>query len=250
MKITIFNGSPWGERGHTHIMTEEFGRGVVQAGAKFQNFFLVAREIQPCNECGTCFFKTPGKCRLKDGMSEMISRFMDSDIVVFATPVFIDNVTALTKTFIDRLMPVLEPHYEKDSNGEYRRRGRYKKYPKFVVISSCAMPEQSNFQVLRLYFRRMARTIHTEVVGEVYLAAAGLMLLSVEELRFRQAVDSYKDLLRAAGRELVETGRIGPDMTRRLEQPLIDSDEYVEYTNKMWDQLLAERRLPYLVASR
>lgn len=182
MKITVFNGSPWGEKGHTHIMAEEFGQGIVQAGAKFQNFFLIGRKIQPCIECGTCFFETPGKCKLKDDMSELISSFLDSDIVVFATPVFIDNVTALMKTFIDRLMPVLEPYYEKDSNGEYRRRGRYKKYPKFAVISSCAMPEQSNFDVLRLFFRRMARTMHTEVVGEIYLSAAGLMLLSEKEL--------------------------------------------------------------------
>ncbi|MFA5251265.1 MAG: flavodoxin family protein [Phycisphaerae bacterium] len=250
MKITVFNGSPWGESGNTHIMVEEFGQGAGQAGAKFQNFFLAARKIQPCTECGTCFFKTPGKCILKDDMSEMINRFMDSDIVVFATPVFMDNVTALMKIFIDRLMPVLEPHYEKDSNGEYRRRGRYKKYPKFVVISSCAMPEQSNFEVLRLYFRRMARTMHTEVVGEIYLAAAGLMQLSEKELRFRPMVNSYKEMLRAAGKELVETGGIGPDMAGRLEQPLVDSDEYVKYANKMWDQLLAERRTPSLVASR
>jgi multimeric flavodoxin WrbA len=250
MKITIFNGSPWGERGHTHIMAEEFEKGAVQAGAKCQNILLVKRKIQPCTECGTCFFKTPGKCILKDDMSEMISRFLDSDIVVFATPVFIDNVTTLMKTFIDRLMPVLEPHYEKDSNGEYRRRKRYKKYPKFVVISSCAMPEQSNFQVLRLYFRRMARTMHTEVVGEIYLSAAGLLLLSEKELRFKPMVNSYRELLHAAGKELVETGKIGPDMTSRLEQPLIDSDEYVVYANRMWDQLLAEHRTPALVASR
>ena len=249
MNIAIFNGSPWGEKGHTHIMAEGFEKGAVQAGAKCQNVLLVSKKIQPCTECETCFFKTPGKCILKDDMSELISRFLDSDVVVFATPIFIDNVTALMKTFIDRY-DVLEPHYEKDSNGEYHRRGRYKKYPKFVVISSCAMPEQSNFQVLRLYFRRMARTMHTEVVGEIYLGAAGLLLLSTKELRFKPMVNKYKELLRAAGKELVETGKIGPDMTEHLEQPLIDSDEYVEYANRMWDQLLAERRTPSLVASR
>ncbi len=112
------------------------------------------------------------------------------------------------------------------------------------------MPEQSNFDVLRLFFRRMARTMHTEVVGEIYLTAAGLMQLSEKELRFRPMVNSYKELLHAAGKELVETGRIGPDMTERLERPLIDSDEYVKYANKMWDQLLAERRTPSLIASR
>lgn len=63
-------------------------------------------------------------------------------------------------------------------------------------------------------------------------------------------VNRYKELLRTAGKELVETGRIEPNMTERLEQPLTDSDEYVEYANRMWDQLLAERRAPALVVSR
>lgn len=240
MKITVFNGSPWSETGHTHIMTQEFGAGTVQAGAKIQTIQLVTKKIQPCNECGVCFFKTPGKCALKDDMSDLIRKFMASDIVVFATPIYIDNVTAIMKTFIDRLLPILEPHYEKDSCGQYRRRKRFRRYPKFVVISSCAMPEQSNFQVLRLFFKRMARTMHTEVVGEIYRGAAGLLLLSREELRFKPMVSEYKKLLHAAGKELVETDRIGADTAERLEDPIVDADEYVEYANKMWDQLLAK----------
>jgi len=89
----------------------------------------VTKEIKPCNRCGLCFFKTPGTCELKDDMSSLISKFMASDFVVFATPVYIDNVTALMKRFIDRLLPILEPHYEKDSFGEYRRRNDLNNIP-------------------------------------------------------------------------------------------------------------------------
>ena len=219
-------------------MTEEFSAGAIQGGAKVRNIQLTRKQIKACNRCGVCFYKTPGKCAVADDMAELIRRFMASDIVVFATPVYIDNVTSIMKTFIDRLMPVLDPHYEKDSLGEYRRRKRFKKYPRFVVISSCAMPEQSHFEVLRLFFRRMARTMHTEVVGEIYRGAAGLLLLSREELQFRDVVDEYKKLLRTAGEELARTGRIGPETTERLEQPLIDHDQYVEYANNIWDEML------------
>ncbi len=240
MKITALNASPWGPEGHTNIMMLEFVLGAVAAGAKIKTIQLVTKKIQPCYKCGVCFYKTPGQCYLKDDMAEMIKLFMASDIVIFATPVYIDNVTALMKTFIDRLMPILEPHYEKDTLGQYRRCRRFKKYPKFVVIASCAMPEQANFQPLLMFFQRMARTMYTEVVGQICLGAAGILRLSREELRFRPAVSQYKKLLQTAGKELVQTGKISPETEENLKKPIIDADIYAQYANNMWDLMLAK----------
>lgn len=223
------------------MMVQEFAAGAVEAGASFQNIPLVTKEIKTCISCGACFYKTPGKCVLEDDMSELIKKFMASDIVVFATPVYIDNVTSLMKIFIDRLMPVLEPHYKKDSRGEYRRANRFRKYPRLVAISSCALPEHSNFQVLRLFFRRMARTMHSELVGEIYRGASGVLLLCKDELQFKPQVEGYKKLLRSAGEELVKTGRISADTAAKLEAPLIEADQYVNYANRIWDQMLETR---------
>ena len=176
-------------------------------------------------------------------MKALINKFMVSDIVIFATPLYMDNVTGLMKVFIDRLMPLLEPHYEKDYLSEYRRGRRFKKYPAFVVISSCAMPEQSHFQILRLFFRRFARTMYTELVGEVYRSQAGLLLLSREQLQFKYPVDEYKKLLRQAGNELVKFGSITEQTNHQLQLPLIDTDHYIEYANRMWDQVLEKHGL-------
>lgn len=240
MKITAFNASPWGQEGHTHIIMLEFLLGAVQQGAKARTIQLVTKKIQPCSNCGICFYKTPGRCVLKDDMAQLIEIFMASDIVIFATPLYIDNVSALMKTFIDRLLPILEPHYEKDPSGRYRRCRRFKKYPKFVIIATCAMPEQTNFEPLRLFFQRMARTMYTEIVGEIYLGAAGILRLSREDLRFRPAVSKYKKLLQAAGRELVLAGNIGPQTEAKLAEPIIDADCYAQYANKIWDLMLTK----------
>jgi len=92
----------------------------------------------------------------------------------------------------------------------------------------------------------MARTMHTEVVGEIYLGAAGLLLLSTKELRFVPMVREYKKLLHAVGEELVTNGRIGAETLKRLKEPIIDADEYVEYANRMWDQILPKQGLKVL----
>lgn len=240
MKITAFNGSPWGQQSHTHVMTSEFLAGAAQAGAKVQNILLVKERIIACDKCGTCFYKTPGECRLKDDMKGLLGKFMASDIVVFVTPVYMDNVTPLMKIFIDRLLPLLEPHYEKDLQGQYRRGKRFKKYPVFVVISSSALPQQTNFQVLKLFFRRLARTMHTELAAEIYRDVAGVILLNANEIQFGPSVNKYLQLLRDTGKEFVNTGMIGPETAEELRKPIVDFEDYVEYANKKWDQMLAK----------
>jgi len=237
MKITAFNASPWGQDGHTHIIVQQFLNGAVNAGAKVHPIQLIDKKIQHCKRCGACFYKNPGKCVIKDDMAHLIVKFMASDIVIFATPLYIDNVTALMKLFIDRLTPILEPHYEKDPYGQYRRSKRFKKYPEFFAISSCAMPDQSNFQVLRIFFRRMARSMHTQLIGEIYRSSAGLLLLSQKELKFKSPANHYLNLLYQAGQQLVKTGKISEPTAEKLEEPIIDADEYIEYANKAWVQI-------------
>ena len=238
MKITAFNGSPLAEQGHTNIITQDFLIGAFEGGAKVQNIQLAKKQIKLCNGCVTCFYKKPGECELKDDMAELIKKFMGADVVLFAMPVYFDNVTALMKNFIDRLLPLLEPHYEKDLHGKYRRRARFSKYPLLVTIAGCAMPDRDNFQIVSMFFRRMARSLHTQLVGEIYCAAAGLLHLSRRELSFKPAVNRYRNLIRNTGKEFAKNGRISPETTAKLHQPLIDPDEYAKYANKMWDQLL------------
>ena len=118
MKITIFNGSPRTEHGNTHIMVSEFMKGAEQAGAEVENIFLAKMKISPCMGCFGCLLKKPGKCVIIDDMSELLEKFVHSDIVVFATPLYVDNVTGIMKNFMDRLIPIADPHFEKDNGGE------------------------------------------------------------------------------------------------------------------------------------
>ena len=243
MKITAFNASPWGQDGHTNIITRQFLNGALIEGAKVNSINLIQNKILPCDKCGACFYKTPGKCIIKDDMNRLISKFMASDVALFAAPLYIDNVAALMKLFIDRLTPILEPHYEKDPSGQFRRAKRFKKYPEFFAISSCEMPDQSSFQVLRIFFRRMARSLHTSLVGEIYRSCAGLLLISRNDLKFRPAVNQYLNLLYQTGREFAKTKKISQSTAEKLEQSIVDADEYVEYANKTWDHILPKHKL-------
>jgi FMN-dependent NADH-azoreductase len=239
MRITVFNGSPKAGRGNTHVMAREFLQGAQEAGAEVENVFLDEKEIRPCTGCSACWLETPGQCVHHDDMDELIPKFVSSDVVGFATPVYVDNVTGLMKDFMDRLIPIADPHWEKDENGECRHLMRYEKPRKLVVISNCGFPEQSHFQVLRVLSRRIARNIHCEVIAEIY--RGGGALLTVPEPALRPLVEKYKLLLRKAGREVIQNSKLSEETTVQLEKPLLSMENYVDEFMKRVNQLCDER---------
>ena len=237
MKITIFNGSPHAENGNTHVMVESFAAGATQAGAEVENIFLAKKEINHCRGCYACWIKTPGKCVIKDDMAELLDKLIHSDVVVFATPVYVDNVTGIMKNFMDRIMPVADPHFEKDQGGECVHLAKFDKVPKLAVISNCGFPEQSHFQVLALLFKRIARNMRSEVIAEIY--RSGGAILKNAPLILKPVIHMYKKLLQKAGAEMVENGRLSEATTAELQRPLVPEDRYIAAANQHFDKLLA-----------
>jgi multimeric flavodoxin WrbA len=237
MKITCINGSPRGKNSNSQRIASEFLEGARKAGAEAETVFLAEKKIGNCKACLSCWIKTPGKCIQKDDMAELLENVIKSDIVVFATPVYADNVTGLMKTFIDRMIPAVDPRVKKEK-GETVHVKRYDRYPKIVVISNCGFPEQTHFQTLRLYFRRLSRNMHSEVIGEIY--RGGGPILQVKNPLLKSILHSYMKRLRKAGEEVVREGRLSEDTMEKLEKPLVPHDQYTEGMNKYFEKCLQE----------
>jgi multimeric flavodoxin WrbA len=237
MKITVFNGSPRGKRGTTHILVESFLAGASDAGAETENIFIVEREVKPCLGCVACWIKTPGKCLQNDDMGGLIETFMGSDISIFATPIHIDNVSGIMKNFIDRLIPTRMPYFEIHSDRETRHLNRYDHQPKIMMISSCGYPEPSQFQVIRLWLKRFSRNFDMEVVGEIYRSWG--WLLKAENQQLESKVLAYKNLLKKAGREVVENLKLSAETAAELELPILPRDMHLEISKKRWEEAIS-----------
>jgi len=58
-------------------------------------------EVKPCYGCRKCL--ELGNCCIKDDMTEyIVPHLLQAHVVIIASPVYFDNVTALTKVFMDR----------------------------------------------------------------------------------------------------------------------------------------------------
>ena len=242
MKITVFNSSPRKERGNTHVMVSAFLDGARDAGADATNIFLTDHNILPCTACYACWTRTPGKCIHHDDMAALLEQYMASDVVVFATPLYVDNVTGIMKMFMDRLIATGDPHMEPDEQGDCRHVKRHDTPSGIAVISNCGFPEQSHFQVLRVLFARMARNLQCDLVAGIYRGAGGLLTSPLPELR--PVVEKYCALLRIAGGEVVRNGRLSPHTVTELEKPLVplqaDSAAYRAAVNRLWDSRINE----------
>jgi multimeric flavodoxin WrbA len=239
MKITVFNSSPHGEKGNTQVLVDSFARGAREAGAEVETVFLAKKNIKPCIACMCCWAKTPGVCAIKDDMGELLEKALASDIAVFATPVYLDNVSGVMKNFLDRLTPTADCHIEKDENGESRHVKKGEKQLRMVVISTCGYPEQSHFQVISLSFKRIARQIHGKVIAEIY-RGQGILLNNIENTPLEPLVNSYKKIVEKAGREVVDNLALSDDTKAALDKPLIPYDFYIGEANKYWDNRLAK----------
>jgi multimeric flavodoxin WrbA len=175
----------------------------------------------------------------KDDMAALSEKYLASDIVVMATPLYVDNVSGMTKVFMDRLMVVCDPHFELDKNGETRHVKTAWKLPKIAVISTCGFPEQAQFQTLQLLFRRMARNMQGELVAEIYRGQGNL--LTIPHDMITPIVEAYKKTVEKAGRELVEEGKISEATAAELDKPLVPREMYIEGANRHWDKAAKTR---------
>ncbi|AKB45515.1 iron-sulfur flavoprotein [Methanosarcina vacuolata Z-761] len=175
-------------------------------------------------------------------MDDLLPKFVASDIAIFACPVYFDNIPAVMKNFIDRLTPVLVPHFEEDEMGEYRHAKRYEKLPKLAVISNAGLPGQTNFEVESLFFKRLARTFHTELVAEIY-RGEGEIFRGKNNIMLKPLLGKYKKALRRAGRELVENQTLSEKTTTELEKPIVPESLYIKFGNEEWDRLCEENKV-------
>lgn len=240
MRITVFNGSPRGEKGNTHRMVAEFLKGAQEAGAQTENIFLVQKKIHYCLGCFSCWVKTPGKCAIKDDMEGLIEKYMKSDIVVYASPVYVGSVTGIMKNFIDRSIPIGDPHFEKNKDGIYRHVSRYKTYPKIVLISNCGFPEQAHFEYFRSTFKYLEfmDSENNMIIAQIYRGEGEL--LGQKSAFLAPLLDNYRKLLRKAGTEIVKGQRLSDETREALDKPLIPYDSYIDAANKNWDEVMGK----------
>ncbi len=112
-KVTAFIGTP---RKHaTYQGVQEFEENlklIAKEKIDFEYVFLNDYTLKNCIGCKSCFDKGEEFCPLKDDRDVLLEKMNHSDGIIFATPNYAFQVTALMKNFLDRLSFIIHrPHF-------------------------------------------------------------------------------------------------------------------------------------------
>jgi len=233
MKILAFNGSPRMDKGNTDRILQPFLEGMRDAGATTVTLYLKKMKIKPCQGCYSCHWLTPGECKLKDDMQQVLPLMDAADIIVFASPLYVFTVSSYMKVLLDRLMVLGDLKLEfVDNLTVHPPRNPERKW-KWILVSNAGFPEQEHFDPMVDLFRRFARAIG----GGRYVTLTETICKSMGELLavkpLQPGFEWFFQACRKAGREVVEQGAIQKKTRKILDRPLLDISprEFVDLAN-------------------
>lgn len=95
---------------NSDYIAKEFARGAKEAGNEVQYIFLRGKNINFCRGCMAC--QKLKKCVINDDMVEIEEKMVNSDVIVFATPIYYYEMSGQLKTLLDRGNPMYEKDYK------------------------------------------------------------------------------------------------------------------------------------------
>ena len=95
---------------NSEALAKSFADGASYAGNEVELITLKEKEIGFCKGCLAC--QQTGNCVIKDDVTKIMNNVIDSDIVVWATPIYYYEMSGQMKVLIDRLNPMFSKNYK------------------------------------------------------------------------------------------------------------------------------------------
>jgi len=227
MKTLIVNGSPHTERG-THVtLIEALERGLTKEGSEVVKRSVYSHDINPCLGCFSCWRGTPGVCSQRDDMDALLPLVGETDLLVLATPVYVDGMTGPMKTFLDRLIPLLMGRVEiRDGHIRHLVREGVKR-GRVALISGSGFSELDNFDPLVAHVKAATKNLGREYAGEVLVPSAWYLGGS-DDIR-----ETVLGNIESAGAHLVTEGKIPGEISSQI-HAMVSRDDVVEKLNVIY----------------
>ncbi|MCG6188482.1 flavodoxin family protein [Maribellus maritimus] len=161
-KITIVDGNPDSGKNPLNSFIEELTLALKAGNSHVDIFHLSEKNIKQCIGCWDCWWKTPGVCRFNDDAPETLKSIINSDLVIYSSPMIMGMYSAILKKFHDRTIPLVHP-YIKIVEGEYHHKKRYPNYPKMGVLVEPNDSSKEELELVEKIFSRIKLNFHSEV---------------------------------------------------------------------------------------
>jgi multimeric flavodoxin WrbA len=163
MKIHISNGNPDASNQEFESYLEQLERLLVGQGHSVTHAVLREMDLRGCNGCFDCWVKTPGECILPDDGPQLRQMAIQSDFHLLASPLRMGFPSALSKTGLDKSIPLIHPYFVVD-HGEAHHRPRYARYPRVgLLLQSEPGTDERDLQIVADIFSRAALNMKSKL---------------------------------------------------------------------------------------
>jgi len=204
--------------GKTTDLLLPFVKGMEDAGCEVDLCYIKQVRIKPCIGDFRCWYKTPGKCHIKDEMQELYDRVSEADVLVLASPVYAP-IPGEMQNFINRLVPLIDPILRSKDGRTMARTREGVRWKSITVVSTCGWWGLENFDSFVKIARDLAFKTGVGFAGSV-LRPHSFVLNTMEQKR-----NEIHEAARKAGSELVIEGKISEGSGDIIAQPLVTEEE-------------------------
>ncbi|MHA2303332.1 MAG: flavodoxin family protein [Candidatus Thorarchaeota archaeon] len=226
-KVLAINGSARMEKGRTAKILAAFTEGMIEGGASVDLEYVKKLKIHPCNGDFQCWYEKVGECIHSDDMQGIYEKMREVDILVLAIPIYLP-LPGKMQNLLNRLMPIVEPILEFRDG---RTRAKFHddvRISKIVLVSTGGWWEKGNMDLVVQIAKHIAEDVSVEFSGAVLRPHVSIM----EENK--EMAKKIMDAAKTAGRQLVEDGKMSPDLLETISQPLISEEELRERQTKAY----------------
>lgn len=133
-----------------------------------ETIVLRTQRIGNCAGDFFCWVRNPGVCNVNDDNRTIAARIVQSDLVIYLTPVTFGGYSSQLKRMVDHQIQNISPFFA-NIHGEVHHQKRYKRYPNLLVIGWMDEPDAQAESIFRQLVHRNAINMYakTSVCGFV-----------------------------------------------------------------------------------
>jgi multimeric flavodoxin WrbA len=236
VKILLLLANPRKD-GYTQNCVNLFLNGMNDAGADVDVVDLTSTNIKSCRGCFHCW-SNPGVCIQKDGQSQLLEKFLSSEMLVVATPNYAFGVSSYLKIFQERTLPLLTPGVCRSPLGHDANSLRYpdRGPKKMAALIVGGLKDSDHMSGVKKSLELYADGFQMEFCGALTRSESFLLQFAESKPKTISKIDNA---LTRAGRMLVLEGKISDDLFEKVATPLApDLDTFQRYSNVYWEWAL------------
>jgi multimeric flavodoxin WrbA len=154
MRVAVLNGNPDEKNAEFDGYLSDLKGRLEEKGQSVDLLTRREMEFRFCVGCFGCWVKTPGMCVTADASRDVDRRAINSDLVLFASPLLMGFPSAVLKKAQDKFIGLIHPFIEL-VEGECHHIKRYERYPYLgVLLEREADTDREDLEIIKDIYKR------------------------------------------------------------------------------------------------